>query len=178
MRKENINESYQYVAMTANVPNSASPVATLTVPAGRVYRVQNGTPLILKLYDASASEIPSSSTVYLGWQAPVGQTLYQAGNSMNYGIFQRIALSDQENIDTQGRRLIQFDDEEIARAQSGAISIITGLPQSYKIMLMVNSTDTVDVQTSSSTAFNFDAIVLTEQEFIAQKTGKSLPVVA
>lgn len=177
MRKENINESYTYVTNTNSVPNAASPVATLTVPAGRVYRVQNGTPLILKLYDASGNEIPSSSTVYLAWQAPVGNTIYQAGNAMNYGIFQRITIANQENIDTQGRRLIQFDDEEIARAQSGAISIITGLPANYTIMLMVVSTDTVDVAYATY-AFNYDAIVLTEQEFIAQKTGKSLPVVS
>jgi len=177
MRKENINESYQYVTTQNTVPNAASPVATLTVPAGRVYRVQNGTPLILKLYDASANEIPISSTVWLAWMAPVGQTIYQAGNSMNYGIFQRISISLQEDINTQGRRLIQFDDEEIARAQSGQVSIITGLPANYQIMLMVLSTDTVAVN-QANFAFNYDAIVLTEQEFIAQKTGKSLPVVA
>lgn len=177
MRKENINESYQYVTTQNTVPNAASPVATLTVPAGRVYKVQNGTPLILKLYDASANEIPVSSTVWLSWQAPVGQTIYQAGNAMNYGIFQRIAISSQEDINTQGRRLIQFDDEEIARAASGQISIITGLPANYQILLMVLSTDTVAVS-QANFAFNFDALVLTEQEYIAQNNGSKNAVVA
>jgi len=177
MRKENINESYQYVANVDSVSNAASPVATLTVPAGRVYKVQNGTPLILKLYNSSAAEIPVASTVWLSWMAPVGQTIYQAGNAMNYGIFQRIAISSQEDINTQGRRLIQFDDEEIARAASGQISIITGLPSNYQIMLMVNSTVAVDV-TQANYAFNFDALVMTEAEYILQVTGKAAAVVA
>lgn len=168
MRTENINQSYSYVTNTDNVPNADSPVATLKIPAGQVYRLQNGVPLILKLYNTTGNEINNASEVYLAWQAPVGKTIFQAGRTMNYGIFARISLADQENIDTQGRRLIEFDDDEIARAAAGKESILTGLTSDYKIMLMVNSSDTVDVS-NANYQFNFDAKVLTEQEFDQEK---------
>jgi len=175
MRKENIHQNYAYVVTSANVPNADSPIAILTIPAGRVYRLQDGVPLVLKLVTSAPAEISRASEVYLAWQAPVGKDIHQAGRTMNYGIFRRIAIADQENINTQARRLIEFADEEIARAQRGEESIITGLTSDYKIILMLKSADTVD-PTQGTFEFNFDAIVLTEQEYLLEKTGKTLPV--
>jgi len=175
MRKENIHQNYPYVTTMNNVANADSPIVILTIPAGRVYRIQDGTPLVLKLVKSDGTEISRASEVYLAWQAPVGKDIRQAGRVMNYGIFRRISLADQENINTQARRLIEFDDEEIARAQRGEESLITGLTSDYKIMLMLKSADTIDV-TNAGFEFNFDAIVLTEQEYLAEKTGKPLPV--
>jgi len=164
MRKENIHQNYSYVTTQANIANADSPIAILTVPAGRVYRLQDGTPLVLKLVKSDGTEISRSSEVYIAWQSPVGKNLHQAGRTMNYGIFRRISISDQENINTQARRLIEFDDEEIERAQQGKTSLITGLTSDYKILLMLKSPDVVD-WTQAGCEFNFDAIVLTEQEF-------------
>lgn len=171
MRTDNINQTYEYVTNTDTIANAASPVATLDIPAGRVYQIKDGTPLILKMYDASGNELPSSANVWLAWQGPVGKTTYQAGRTMNYGIFARITAADQEDINTQGRRLIRFDSDEVARAQRGEESIITGLTADYKIILMVESTVAVDV-TQVDYQFNFDAVVLTQQEFLSLKTGQ------
>jgi hypothetical protein len=175
MRRENIHQNYPYITTQANVANSASPIAILTIPAGRVYKMQDGTPLVLKLYTSGGAEISRNSKVWIAWQPPVGETKYQAGRTMNYGIFRRISITDQENINTEARRLIEFDDEEIARAQRGEISLITGLTADYKIILMLESADTVD-WTQSGCEFNFDLFVMTEQEYLAQRTGKPLPV--
>jgi hypothetical protein len=175
MRTENISNSYEYVTNTDTIANAWSPVATLLIPAGRVFRVQDGTPLLLKLYDNTGTELTGSADVYLGWQGPVGQTVYQAGRTMNYGIFARITAADQENINTQGRRLITFDSDEIARAQRGDESLISGLSADYKIILFVKGPTAVDV-TQANYQFNFDAVVLTDQEYLAAKTGKSLQV--
>ena len=167
MRKENIHQNYTYITTTANVANADSPIATLLVPAGRVYRMQDGVPLTLKLVTSAPAEISRASEVFIAWQAPVGKTTYQAGRTMNYGIFRRITIAEQENINTQARRLIEFDDEEIARAQRGEVSLITGLTSDYKILLMLKSADVVD-WSQSICEFNFDCIVLTEDEFLAE----------
>ena len=168
MRTENIHQNYQYIVTTANVPHADSPIATLTIPAGRVYRIQEGIPLVLKLFTAAGVEIARDSDVYLAWQPPVGKTIYQAGRTMNYGIFRRISIADQENVETTARRRIEFDAEEIARAERGEISLITGLTSDYKILLMLKSADTVDWAQPGS-EFNFDAIVLTEGEWQAER---------
>jgi len=168
MRKENIHQNYAYVTTAANVANADSPIATLLIPAGRVYRMQDGIPLVLKLVTSAPAEISRVSEVFIAWQAPVGKTTYQAGRTMNYGIFRRIAIAEQENINTQARRLIEFDDEEIARAQRGEVSLLTGLTSDYKILLMLKSADVVD-WTQATAEFNFDMIVLTEDEFLTEK---------
>ena len=171
MRKENIHQNYAYVTTAANVADADSTIATLLIPAGRVYRMQDGIPLVLKLVTSAGTEISRASEVFVGWQAPVGKTVYQAGRTMNYGIFRRISIADQENINTQARRLIEFDDEEIARAQRGEVSLITGLTSDYKVLVMLKSADVVD-WTQAATEFNLDCIVLTEDEFLAEKGRK------
>ena len=181
MRKENIHQAYQYVTGADTIANADTPLFTLLIPAGRVYRVQNGTPLVLKAADINGTtELPVSSEVYLAWQDPISKEIHQAGRVMNYGIFARISLADQENINTQARRLIEFSDDEIARAARGEESIITGLTADYKIFLMVKSADVCDYDaaTAYGTVFNFDAIVLTEAEYLAEKTGSKNNVVA
>ena len=177
MRTENISNSYSYVTNTDSIANADSAFATLTIPSGRVYRVQAGTPLILKLYDNTGTELTGSANVWLAWQAPVGKTTFQAGRTMNYGVFARITAANQEDINTQGRRVIEFDGDELQRAQSGGESIITGLTADYKIMLMVNGPTACDV-TQANYQFNFDAVVLTETEYYQEKTGKTVGIVA
>ena len=170
MRKENIHQNYDYVTTAANIANADSPIVTLLIPAGRVYRMQDGIPLVLKLVKSDGAEITRASEVFVGWQAPIGKTIYQAGRTMNYGIFRRITIAEQENINTQARRLIEFDDEEIARAQRGEVSLITGLTSDYKIVLLLKSADVID-WTQAACEFNFDMIVLTEDEFLAETEG-------
>ncbi len=165
MRKENIHQNYPHVITRANIAGADSVIAELRIPAGRIYRMQDGTPLVLKLLTAAGVEIPRDSEVYLGWQAPVGKTIHQAGRTMNYGIFRRISIAEQENINTQARRLIEFDDEEINRAARGELSLITGLTSDYRILLLLRSASIVD-WVQASTEFNFDAFVLTEAEFL------------
>ena len=169
MKKENIHQNYEYIEKKVNVANADSPIAVLKIPAGRVYRMQDGIPLVLKLVTSAPAEISRDSDVYIAWQGPVGKTIYQAGRTMNYGIFRRISISDQENINTQARRLIEFDDEEIDRAQSGEVSLLTGLTSDYKVLLMLKSADTID-WTQADCEFNFDMLVLTEEEFVAEQT--------
>ncbi len=172
MRTEQISNTYEYVVNTDSVANAATPFATLTVPAGRVYRVKDGTPLMLKLFDSTGTEFTGAANVWMSWKAPVGQTVYQAGATMNYGIFARISASDQENINYQGRRLITFDSDELARAATpGAESIITGLTADYQILLYVQGPSAVDV-TQSNYAFNFSAEVLSNQEYLKGSGNK------
>ncbi|MBT9175678.1 MAG: hypothetical protein DDT22_01362 [candidate division WS2 bacterium] len=168
MRKENIHQGYAFVTLTPNIAHADSVIATLLVPAGRVFRMQDATPLVLKLVRSDGVEISRASEIFLAWQPPVGKTIYQAGRTMNYGIFRRIPITEQENINTQARRLIEFDDEEIARAQRGEASLITGLTSDHRVLLMLRSPDVVDWANPAS-EFNFDMIVLTEGEFLAEK---------
>lgn len=168
MRRENIHQDYPFIVRTPNIANADSVIASLTVPAGRAFRMLDGTPLTLKLFTAGGTEISRASEVFLAWQEPVGKTLNQAGRTMNYGIFRRLTIGSQEDVNTQARRLIEFDDEEISRTKRGDTSIITGLTSDYKIMLMLRSPDVVD-WAQAGTEFNFDLIVLTESEFLAEK---------
>lgn len=170
MRTENIHQNYAFVTRTANIAGADSPIATLTVPAGRVFRMSDGNPLVLKLLTSAGVEISRASEVFLGWQAPVGKTIHQAGRTMNYGIFRRITIAEQENINTQARRMIEFDDEEVQRAQRGETSLVTGLTSDHKIILMLNSPDVID-WAQAGTEFNFDMTVLTEQEFLSERAG-------
>lgn len=171
MRRENIHQNYAFVTNTPNVAGADSAISTLVIPAGRVFRMQDGIPLVLKLFTSAGVEIGRDAEVYLAWQAPVGKTINQAGRTMNYGIFRRISVAEQENINTQARRLIEFDDEEIARAQRGEISLITGLTSDFRVLLMVRAAQVVD-WTHPGTEFNFDMVVLTEQEYLAEKAGE------
>lgn len=164
MRTEQISNTYEYVTNTDSIANAATPFATLLIPAGRIYRVKDGTPLLLKLYDNTGTELTGTANVYMAWKGPVGKTVYQAGATMNYGIFARISASDQENINYQGRRLITFDSDEIARANAGQESIITGLTADYSIMLYVEGPTACDV-TQANYQFNFSAEVLSDQEY-------------
>ena len=170
MRTENINKYHPDVTTTANVANVFSEIVALTIPAGKVYRVKNATPLLLKLVTSGGTEISPASLVYLGWKDPISETVIQCGRIMDYGIFARLTASQQEDVNTQARRLITFDSEEIARAEAGKISIITGLPQNYKIVLMLKSAQVVD-WTQTGSIFNFDAEVMSEEEFLAFKKG-------
>jgi len=170
MRKENIHQNYAFVSTTPNIAGADSVIASLTVPAGRAYRMQDGNPLVLKLVDGAGNEIDRSAEIWIGWQGPVGKNISQAGRTMNYGIFRRISITEQENINTQARRLIEFDDEEIARAQRGEVSLITGLTSDYKVLLMLRSPQVVN-WANPGCEFNFDMVVLTEDEFLAEKKG-------
>jgi hypothetical protein len=176
MNRENIHQNYAYITTASNTAGVDSIIATLTIPAGKIFRMQDGTPLVLKLYTSAGAEISRNSKVYLAWQAPVGETKYQIGRTMYYGLFRSLTVSQQQDINTQARRLIEFTDEELARFQSGQMSIISGLTADYKVLMILNSPDVVD-WTQSGTEFNFDMLVLSEQEFLAEKTGKTLPVV-
>ena len=168
----NIDQNYAHVVTTPNIANADTPIATLTIPAGRVYRMENKTPLVLKLFTTAGVEISSPSKVYIVWQAPLSKTIYQVGRTISYHTFRRITITEQKkNINTQARRLIEFDDEEIARAERGEVSPITGLTSGYKVMLMLNSPDTVD-WTQADCKFNFNMIVLTEQEYLEEKRGR------
>ena len=170
MKKENIHQNYEHVTTKANIANADSPIAVLSIPAGRVYRMQDGIPLLLKLVKSDGAEISRDSDVFIAWQAPIGKTTYQAGRTMNYGIFRRISITDQENIETQARRLIEFDDEEIARAERGEVSLLSGLTSDYKVLLMLKSSDVVD-WAQATCEFNFDMLVLTEDEFLAEQSA-------
>jgi hypothetical protein len=176
MNRETIHQNYAYVTTTSNVSGAPTPVATLTIPAGKVFRMQDGTPLVLKLYASGGTEMERSAKIYLAWQAPVGETKYQIGRTLPYGIFRDLSVANQYDINTQARRLIEFTDEEIQRFQNGQMSIISGLTADYKILLIVESTTVVD-WTYAGCQFSFDMLVMSEQEFLAEKTGKRLPVV-
>lgn len=175
MRRENIHQNYAFIRTAPNVAHADSVIATLLIPAGRVYRMQDGAPLVLKLMRSDGVEIVRASEVYLAWQAPVGKTIYQAGRTMNYGIFRRITISEQENINTQARRIVEFDNEELARAQRGEMSLITGLTSDYRVLLMLRSPEVVD-WAQPTTEFNFDMTVLTEEEFLAERQGGEVGV--
>lgn len=172
-RTENIHETHAHIVRRANAVNVNDVIATLTVPAGRVFRINEGIPLLLKLFTSAGVEISRASKVFLAWQEPVGEAFHQAGTTMNYGIFRRISVAEQANIQTQARRVIEFDDEERARAERGDVSIISGLPSDHKVLLMLNSPDVVD-WTQPGSEFNFDMNLLTEEEFRAER---GLPVV-
>jgi hypothetical protein len=95
---------------------------------------------------------------------------------MYYGLFRSLTIAQQQDINTQARRLIEFTDEELARFQTGQMSIISGLTADYKVLLILNSPDVVS-WSEAGTEFNFDMLLLSEQEFLVEKTGKTLPVV-
>lgn len=168
MRKVQISNTYEYVTLSNNVANAASPIATLTVPAGTAYLMKNGTPLLVKLYDSTSTELTGATNLWIAWQAPVGKSQHQAGRTMNYGIFQRISASDQESILTQGRRLIEFDDDEIARYEAGQVSLISGLTADYQLFLMVDGPTAID-HTQANFQFSFEMYVLTTDEYEAAK---------
>lgn len=169
MTKEQLHKNHPYVSVSPNVANAWSVIATLTVPAGRVYRLLEGTPLVLKL-STSSTEISGASQLYLGWKAPVGETIYQIGKTMPYMIFRNISLENQYSVETISRRVIEFDSEELERASRGEVSVITGLTADYKLVLVLNSPDVVD-WTNANSDFLIEVQVLTEQEF-SREQGK------
>lgn len=171
MVKKNITQSSQYVTTQSNVPNAFTPVATLTIPAGTYYSIQDGTPLALKLYDASGNEMTATTDVYFAWQDPISETIYQGGRTMNYGIFAAISAANQQDVNTQANRTIDFDSAELDRAARGEASLLTGLGPDYKIVIMVKSPSTISMS-YASTSFLFNAIVATEAEHAAQMKGK------
>lgn len=168
MMRLNIHPFSDGVTRVANRVDANTPVATLTIPSGLVYRLKDGTPLVLKLFGAGGVELPREALVFLSWQYPVGESLIQSGMTMDYGTFRRISIADQANIHTREGRLIRFDDEEIARAERGDLSIITGLPSGYRIQLMVRSSMAVD-WTQAANEFSFEAEILTREEFLAEQ---------
>ncbi len=171
MVKKNISQSSSNVVTSSNVPNAFTPIATLTIPAGTYYNIQDGTPLATKLYDASGNEMTASTDLYFGWQDPITETIYQAGRTMNYSIFAAITAANQQDVNTQANRTIDYGSEELDRAASGQPSLLTGLGPDYKIVIMVKSPSTIDM-TYASTFFLFNAIVSTEAEHAAQMKGK------
>jgi len=173
MNRETIHQNYSYVTKQANVANADSPIAILTIPAGRIYRLAHETPLVLKLYTSGGTEISRASKVYLAWQAPVGETKYQVGRTMTYGVFADLSVDQQYDINTQAKRMIEITDEEIVRYQNRQENLIDGLGADYKILLMLNSPDVVS-WTQSGTQFNFDVFVLTAQEFEGEKKGRKV----
>jgi hypothetical protein len=173
MNRETIHQNYAYVTKQANIANADSPIAILTIPAGRVYRLAQETPLVLKLYTSGGTEISRSSKVYLAWQAPVGETKYQVGRTLIYGVFRDLSIDQQYDINTQASRMIEITDEEIVRFQNRQENLIDGLGADYKILLMLNSPDVVD-WTQANAQFRFDMLVLTVQEFEAEKKGRKV----
>ena len=166
-----IHKDYEHVKVKANVPNAFSPIVELTIPSGRVYRIQEGIFLTLKLYKDAGVEIVPHSEVYLGWKPVIEETVFQTGRIMHYGIFRRIPIDQQENVETVARRRIEFGGQEIARVERGDKSIITGLTSDFKILLMLKSPDTVNWALPES-EFSFDAIVLTELEWKAEMAAR------
>lgn len=172
MTKERLHKNHPYVTVSSNVPNADSIIAKLTVPAGRVYKVADLTPLVLKLAKSDGAEISANSELYLGWQDPVSPEIHKIGGVFLYEIFRNISLSDQFNVETSGVRTIQFDSEEMARAARGEICAATGLTSDYKLVLVLKSADTVDWTQTNST-FSFEVTVLTEQEYEAEKRARA-----
>jgi hypothetical protein len=173
MNRETIHQNYAYVTTQVNIPNADSPIAILTIPAGRIYRLAHETPLVLKLYTSDGNEISRSSKVYLAWQAPVGETKYQVGRTLIYGVFRDLSIDQQYDVNTQARRMIEITDEEIVRFQNRQENLIDGLGADYKVLLILNSPDEVD-WTQPGSQFNFDMYVLTVQEFEAEKKGRKV----
>jgi len=170
MNRETIHQNYAYVATASNIANADTPIATLTIPAGRYYRLEAETPLIMKLYKSNGTQIARNSKIYLAWQASIGETKYQVGRTITYGVFSDLTIDQQYDINTQQKRMIEITDEEIVRYQNKQENLIDGLGADYKVILILNSPDVVD-WTQAGTQFSFDMGVLTVQEFENQKKG-------
>jgi len=173
MNRETIHQSYAYVSKQANIANADSVIATLTIPAGRYYKLAHETPLVLKLFKSDGNEIARSSRVWLAWQAPVGETKYQVGRTMIYGVFRDLSIDQQYDYNTQEKRMIEITDEEIQRYKNRQENLIDGLGADYKVLLVLNSPDVVD-WTQANTQFSFDMFVLTTQEYEEGKKGNRI----
>ena len=168
IRPENIHQDYTYITRKANTPGVFNPIVVLEIPGSTVFRMENETPLVLKLYKSDGSEISSASEVCLCWiSSNVDNKIIHytreevmdnehCSNILNYGVFRRIPIGEQENINTQVCRLIRFN--------GGETSILTGLLSDCKVLLMLRSDDVVDWG-QTDCEFNFNMIVLTETEY-------------
>ena len=150
----------------ANIAGAQTKIIEVTIPAGTVWRMEDGTALALKLYRSTVGsevEISPNTTIYLGWKDPVSPTIYFAGEVLNYGTFQGISWEEQQNVNTKEIRQIRFDTEELERAERGEVGLINGLLPDYKLLIMINSPDVVNWDLTQS-RFQFDMIVQTAEE--------------
>lgn len=164
---EIINAAHPDVTTYRNKPEAKTKIATLTVTGSRVWRFIENEPLILKLYRVGGGEISPAAKVWFSWRRPGGVGENQIGNVFSYNTFRRIPIGDQASRETQNNRLVGFDDEERERARAiNPISIITGLPDNYKIDLMIESPagEVVDWD-NPLTQFEIKAEVLTDAEW-------------
>ena len=159
--KVNIHQNYTYITRKINTPGVFSPIAILKIPGSTVFRMENETPLVLKLYKSDGEEISEASEICFCWISPDEEQLLcyntieevwdneQCSDILNYGTFKSIPIGDQENINTQARRLIRFDKK--------ASILTSGLSPGCKLLLMLRSPDIIDWERSE---FNFDIFVL------------------
>ena len=157
--KVNIHQNYTYITRKINTPGVFSPIAILKIPGSTVFRMENETPLVLKLYKSKKHEISKASEICLYWipsdEDPLPHYTRETMNNkycsniFNYGTFERISNEDQEKNKTQTNRLIRFDKK--------ASILTSGLSPGCKLLLMLRSPDIIDWERSE---FNFDIFVL------------------
>ena len=154
------NQYYARITTMANTPCVFSPIAVLEILGSTLfYRIENETPLVLKLYKSDGKEISGHSKICLCGIPPyytreemmnndiIDNKKYCSG-ILSYRVFERISIGDQEKNETRARRLIRFDKE--------ADILTPGLSPGCKLLLMLCSPDIIDWERSE---FNFDMYV-------------------
>lgn len=163
MLKRSIYQKYAHIKLFANIAGAEDQsIAVLKIPENRVYKMLLNTSLILKLHTVKGREIRGESTIYIVWKPAVGEDRFQVCKKFSYEIFRVTSIEEQMN-NTDDQRLIKFTDTEIARAEKGNKSIITGLPAEHKVCLVLTSPDAVDWEHPNS-RFQFKMVVMAEEE--------------
>lgn len=120
MRKTSITSQSNpaIVALAANVAGTSTPVATITVPRGALYRlhnqnvvrgqVVNGTYLILDLRDNTGTPISGASRVLVATRGPADE-FPKFHRAIPYSVYRDLSTTQQRNEDYKATIIGQTD---------------------------------------------------------------------
>ncbi len=120
MRKKTITSQSDpsIVTLTANIANTATPVATITVPRGTTYRLHNtneirgvsttGTYIILDLKDANGQPISGASKVIVASRGPADE-YEKKHRALPYSNWRDLTTTQQRNEDYRATLVSQTD---------------------------------------------------------------------
>lgn len=146
MRKTSITSqsSPAVIALTANVAGTATPVATITVPRGAMYRlhntnvvrggVVNGTYLIVDLRDNAGNKISGASRLLVATKGPADE-FPRFHRAIPYAVWRDLDTTQQRNEDYKATIIGQTD-------------LNTGpgieIPEAHQLLIYVDGPQVVD----------------------------------
>ncbi|THF88470.1 hypothetical protein E7T09_04495 [Deinococcus sp. KSM4-11] len=146
MRKTSVTSqsSAAVIALTANVAATSTPVATITVPRGALYRLHNqnmvrgvpvnGTYLILDLRDATNAKISGASRILVATRGPADE-FPKFHRAIPYSVWRDLDTTQQRNEDYKATIIGQTDLN---------VGVGIEIPEAHQLLVYVEGPQVVD----------------------------------